>query len=168
MRTRRYLVLLVLAVALGVPIAFAAYWFLKLTELLQHWAFVDLPHAVGFAAEPTWWPVLPLAVAGLLVALVIRHLPGDGGESPADGFQAGGGPPQPSALPGIFLAALASIGLGAVIGPEMPLIALGGGLAYLAVWLVKRDVPRQTAAVVAAAGSFAAISTLLGTPLAGA
>jgi H+/Cl- antiporter ClcA len=55
-----------------------------------------------------------------------------------------------------------------VVGPEGPLVAIGGGLAYLAIWLVKRDMPAQATAVVAATGSFAAISTLLGSPLAGA
>jgi hypothetical protein len=48
------------------------------------------------------------------------------------------------------------------------MIALGGGLGVLAVRLVKRDAPPRTATVVAAAGSFAAISTLLGSPLLGA
>jgi H+/Cl- antiporter ClcA len=167
MRTRAYAKLLVLAVLLGVPVSAAAFGFLKLTSLVQGWAFTSIPKALGFQSEPTWWPVLPLALAGLLVGLTILHLPGHGGESPADGFHPGG-VPAPATLPGILLAALASIGLGAVIGPEAPLIALGGGLAYLAVWLAKRDVPAQTGAVVAATGSFAAISTLLGTPLAGA
>jgi hypothetical protein len=47
-------------------------------------------------------------------------------------------------------------------------IALGGGLCVLAVRLVKRDAPPRTSTVVAAAGSFAAVSTLLGSPLLGA
>ncbi len=55
-----------------------------------------------------------------------------------------------------------------VLGPEAPLIALGGGLALIAVRLVKRDSPARAQGVVAAAGSFAAISTLLGSPLSGA
>jgi H+/Cl- antiporter ClcA len=167
MRSRSYVGLLVVAAALGVPIAVVAYWFLKLTDLVQQWTFVSAPKALGFSTAPVWWPVLPLAVAGLCVGLVIRYLPGHGGESPADGFKAGG-VALPVTLPGIFLAAVVSIGLGAVVGPEAPLIALGGGLAYLAVWFARRDVPRQTAAVIAATGSFAAISTLLGTPLGGA
>ena len=167
MRSRAYLLLLVLAVVLGVPIAAAAFGFLKLTDLLQHWMFADLPSAVGFTSAPTWWPVVPLGVAGLLVGLTVRYLPGRGGESPAHGFAAGG-PPAPAALPGILLAALASVGLGAVVGPEAPLIALGGGLAFLAVRMAGRDLPPRAAAVVAATGSFAAISTLLGSPLAGA
>ena len=48
------------------------------------------------------------------------------------------------------------------------MIALGGGLGVLAVRLVRRDAPPRTATVVAAAGSFAALSTLLGSPLTGA
>jgi H+/Cl- antiporter ClcA len=168
LRSRSYLGLLLVAAALGVPIAGAAYWFLKLISDLDEWMYRDLPKGIGFDGEPTWWPVVPLVVAGLVVGLVVRHLPGRGGESPADGFKAGGVAP-PSELPGIALAALASIGLGAVVGPEGPLIALGGGLAFLAVRLARRgDLPAQSAAVVAVTGSFAAVSTLLGSPLAGA
>jgi H+/Cl- antiporter ClcA len=167
LRTRRYLGLLVVAAVLGAPIAIVAYWLLKLVALLQTWAYDDVPHGLGLGAGATWWPVVPLAVAGLVVGLVVRYLPGRGGESPLDGFRPGG-IAQPPALPGIAIAALASIGLGAVVGPEGPLVALGGGLAYLAIRLAKRDLPAQAAAVVAATGSFAAISTLLGSPLTGA
>ena len=167
MRSKAYLGILALAVVLGVPIAALAYGFLKLTALLQQWAFTDLPQAFGLAETPSWWPLLPLAAAGLLVGLSIRLLPGHGGESPVAGFS-GPGVTTREKLPGIFCAALASIGLGAVIGPEMPLIALGGGLAYLAVTLVRRDLPQPAGALISATGSFAAISTLLGTPLAGA
>jgi len=168
LRSRSYLGLLIVAAALGVPIAAAAYWFLKLIADVDEWLYTDLPRGLGFDGEPTWWPVLPLVVAGVVVGLVVRYLPGRGGESPADGFKAGG-VAQPIELPGIAIAALASIGLGAVVGPEGPLIALGGGLAFLAMRLAQRgDVPAQTAAVVAVTGSFAAISTLLGSPLAGA
>jgi H+/Cl- antiporter ClcA len=66
------------------------------------------------------------------------------------------------------LAALATLSLGVVLGPEAPVVALGAGLGVLAVRLVKRDAPARTQAVVAAAGSFAAVSTLLGSPLTGA
>jgi H+/Cl- antiporter ClcA len=68
----------------------------------------------------------------------------------------------------VLLAALATLSLGVVLGPEAPLIALGGGLAVLAVRLARRDLPAQATAVVAAAGSFAAVSTLLGSPIVGA
>jgi len=55
-----------------------------------------------------------------------------------------------------------------VLGPEAPLIALGGGLAICAVRLAKRDAPAQARTTVAAAGSFAAVSALFGSPLAAA
>jgi H+/Cl- antiporter ClcA len=115
-----------------------------------------------------WWPLPLLAAAGLLVALLIRFVPGQGGESPLDGFHPGGGPPAPLPLLGIALAAIVSLGFGAVVGPEAPLIAIGGGLAAATVRLARRDAPDQVLAVVAAAGSFAAISALFGSPLAGA
>jgi H+/Cl- antiporter ClcA len=167
MRTKQYLRLLVLAAILGAPISAIAYWFLKLVALLQHWVFTSLPDGLGFHGEPVWWPLLPLLAAGAAVGPIIKYLPGRGGHSPADGFRASG-VAQPRELTGIVLAALASLGLGVVLGPEAPLIAIGGGLAFLAVKLAKRDVPATAGAVVAAAGSFAAISTLLGSPLAGA
>ena len=97
-----------------------------------------------------------------LLRLTIRYLPGTGGHSPADGFNAKAGPPTPIQLPGVILAAPATLSLGAVLGPEAPLIALGGGLGVLTVRLARRDAPARTSAVVASAGSFAAISTLLG------
>jgi chloride channel protein, CIC family len=168
LRSRGYLGLLVLAAALGVPVSAAAYGFLQLVGYLQGEVFTHLPSGLGFQGPPPWWPLPVLAVAGLLVAPVIRFLPGKGGHSPADGFKSGEGAPTPVQLPGVLLAALATLTFGVVLGPEAPLIALGGGLAVLAVRLAKRDMPAQATAVVAAAGSFAAISTLLGSPIVGA
>ena len=167
LRTKKYVALLILAAVLGVAISFLVYWFLKLIAKLQIWVFSDLPKGVGFHGEPPWWPLLPLVVAGAVVGAVIKYLPGRGGHSPADGFKPRGVATS-AELPGIFLAAVASLALGAVVGPEAPVIALGGGLAVLAVKLSRRDVPSNTSAVIAATGSFAAISTLLGNPLSGA
>jgi H+/Cl- antiporter ClcA len=166
LRSRSYVGLLALAAILGVPISAAAYGFLALLTKLQEWVFADLPKAFGFQGTPLWWPLPPLALAGLLVGLTIRYLPGKGGHSPADGLAMGA--PSPIELPGVVLAALASLSLGVVLGPEAPLIALGGGLAICAVRLARRDAPPRATTVVAAAGSFASISTLLGSPLLGA
>ena len=78
------------------------------------------------------------------------------------------GSPRPIELPGVVIAALATLSFGAVLGPEAPLIFIGGGLGVLAMQLLKRDAPQQALAVTGAAGSFAAVSTLLGNPLVGA
>jgi H+/Cl- antiporter ClcA len=167
LRSRGYVKLLLLAALIGIPVSAIAYGFLKLVALLQEALFTDLPEGLGFDSPPTWWPLPLLALAGLLVALAIRYLPGIGGHSPADGFKAAGAVP-PVELPGIFFAALATLSFGVVLGPEAPLILLGSGLGVLAVRLAARDAPDQAATVIAAAGSFAAISTLLGSPLLGA
>ncbi len=167
LRSRSYLALLALAAIIGVPVSAAAYGFLALVSKLQGWIFTSLPRALGLHPEPLWWPIPPLVIAGVLVALAIQHLPGSGGHSPADGFKPGGAP-SPGKLPGVVLAALAGLSLGIVLGPEAPLIALGGGLGICALRLAKRNAPPKTDTVVAAAGSFAAISTLLGSPIVGA
>ncbi len=169
LRARSYLVLLVFVVILGAPIAAVAYWYLYLVADLQKWLFDPdyMLKWLGFHGEPIWWPLPMVGLAGVLVGLTIRYLPGRGGHVPADGFQMTG-PPPPIQLPGIALAALAGLALGAVVGPEAPLVALGGGLAAAAVRAVKRDAPAQTVRVLGATGSFAAISTLLGSPLTGA
>jgi len=168
LRSRSYLRLLVLAAVIGAPISAVAYGFLALVAKLQQWVFTDLPSGLGFHGAPLWWPLLPLALAGLLVALTLKHLPGTGGHSPADGLQASGPPPGAADLPGIALAALATLSLGVVLGPEAPLIALGGGLGACAIRLARKDAPPQVITMVAAAGSFTAISTLFGSPLLGA
>jgi len=167
LRSPAYVKLLVLAAIIGVPVSAAAYGFLKLVAALQDLVYQDLPEALGFSTAPSWWPVPLVAAGGVIVALAIQHLPGTGGHSPADGFKASG-PVPPAELPGIALASLATLVSGAVLGPEAPLIALGSGLGVLAVRLAARDAPPMAASVIAAAGSFAAISSLLGSPLLGA
>jgi H+/Cl- antiporter ClcA len=108
-----------------------------------------------------------LAVAGVIIAVAIARLPGRGGHDPSEGLKTGP-PTTPVELPGVLLAALASIGLGLVLGPEAPLIALGTGLAFLAMRLSRRDVPDRARLVLAAAASFAALSTIFGSPVVGA
>jgi H+/Cl- antiporter ClcA len=160
-------VILLFAAVIGVPVSALAYGFLKLVGETQHWLFQSLPSDLGFDGAPAWWPLPLLVVAGLLTALLIQHAPGGGGHEPSAGL-AMAGTPAAGALPGIALAAFVTLGFGAVLGPEAPLIALGGGLAALAVRSVKQDAPAQAVVVIGAAGSFAAISTLLGSPLIGA
>ncbi len=165
LRSPAYLRLLVLAALVGAPVSALSYGFLKLVALLQEWAFTSLPRTLGFAGAPWWWPLPLVAAAGVLVSLTIVRLPGGGGHEPADGFQFGGGGAAAAELPGIFLAALTTLALGVVLGPEAPLIALGGGLGVLATRLAARDAPPAAGTVMAAAGSFAAVSTLLGSPV---
>ena len=152
---------------LGVPVAAVAYFYLKEVSVAQQWVFTTLPGELGFNNEPTWWPLVPLTVSGLLVGLSLQRLPGTGGHKPAEGFKAAG-PVAPIDLPLIIIASFLTLSLGVVLGPEAPLIAIGSGLGVLAIHLAKRDAPEMAAVVIGAAGSFAAVSTLLGSPLVGA
>jgi H+/Cl- antiporter ClcA len=164
--SRAYLVLLVIAGVVGVAVSLAAWGFLELVYQIQQEVFHHLPSALGYHhGPPLWWSLPVLAIAGLIVAFVIVRLPGQGGHLPAEGLQVGGGPADPIRLPGIVLAGLASIGLGTVIGPEAPLIAVGGGLAVASLSLARRPVPDQARAVIAAAGAFAALSLIFASPI---
>lgn len=167
LRSRTYVVLLVFGALIGVPIAAIAYFFLKAVDVVQQWVFVTLPLDLGFSSTPLWWPLPILVLAGLAVAAAIQFLPGTGGHSPAEGFKSTGAPGADE-LPGIMIAAFVTLALGAVLGPEAPLIAIGSGFAVLAVHLIKKDAPAQASVVIGAAGSFAAVSTLLGSPILGA
>src|SRR3954447_18779769 len=167
LRSRGYVSLLLIGAVVGIPIATVAYVFLVVVSAAQTWIFDSLPQELGFGVAPTWWPLIPLTVCGLLVGLSLTYLRGTGGHPPAQGFKAGGAT-DPRDLPGVFVASLVTLCLGAVLGPEAPLIAIGSGLGVLAVRLVKRDAPAQAVLVIGGAGSFAAIATLLGSPLTGA
>jgi H+/Cl- antiporter ClcA len=160
---RRYLGLLGGAALLGIPLSLVAFLFLAAVHELEHLLWHSLPHELGYDELPAWWAIAALTLAGLLVGLAVKYLPGHGGHVPADGFSAGGN--SPSAVPGVILAAGAGLALGAVVGPEAPLIALGGGLALLAISRTRFADDPQATTILSAAGSAAAISAIFGNPL---
>jgi H+/Cl- antiporter ClcA len=163
---RVVIALLLLAAIVGVVVSLAAWGFLELIHQIEVGVFSGLPHDLGYDDAPVWWPLPVLAIAGLVIAFAIVRLPGGGGHVPANGLATA--PTQPIDLPGVMLAALATIGLGLVLGPEAPLIALGSGLGFAAVRLVRSDSPEQMQNLVAAAGTFAALSFIFGSPIIGA
>lgn len=156
--------MLLLSALLGVPIALASFFFVSLQHWLQHEVWQSLPEALGMDRAPWWWGLPTLLLAGLILAPIVTRMPGNGGHLPAHGL--GGGPPiGPRELPGVVLAAVATLPLGVVLGPEAPLMALGSGLALLALRSAREETPPELSAVVATAGSTAAISTILGGPV---
>ncbi len=76
LRDPKYVVFLVFGAVIGVPVAIFSYFFLKTVNEGNQFFFTDLPRHLGFEGEPVWWPLLPLFVSGLLVALAIRYLRG--------------------------------------------------------------------------------------------
>ncbi|MFD9429641.1 chloride channel protein [Streptomyces sp. NPDC060002] len=163
LRRPEYRRALVFCGVIGVPVSLAAFWFLVLLHELENLLWVDWPHHLGWTDPPWWWPLPPALLSGVVVALVVMRFPGRGGHIPAAGLHPGGA--TKAALPGVVLAALASLPLGAALGPEAPMIALGGGLALVFRDLVRAPATEASTALLGAAGSAAAISAIFGSPL---
>jgi H+/Cl- antiporter ClcA len=155
-----YVRTLVFAALLGVPVAFAAVLFQTAIHDVIHVVWDVIPDELGWSQPAWWYVVLVPGLAGLLVAAAVR-LPGHGGHSPLEGL--GADPVAPIALTSILTASLATLGLGLVLGPEAPLIALGLGLAALAVRLIRLE--GTGAQLLVLSGAFAAIAALFGGPL---
>lgn len=162
-RSRAFLALLALAAVVGVVVSLIAWGFLEALHEIEHGVYESLPDALGFSTTPDWWSLPVLLVGAVIVAYAVARLPGRGGHVPVHGLDPS--PSEPIELPGIVIAALAGIGLGAVVGPEAPLIALGGGIGLLTVRRLAREAPESAQTLVAAAGLFASISFLFGSPL---
>jgi H+/Cl- antiporter ClcA len=160
---REYLHTVLLSVVIGIPAALVAALFLATVHYLQHWIWIDLPDVLG-ESSPPWYLVVGLPVAGAaIVALARLTLPGDGGHEPLEGLSMA---PTPIAyVPGIVLAALASLAFGAVLGPEAPVVALGGAVAIFVTGFARLGEKQRE--VLSLAGSFAALSALFGGPLVG-
>src|SRR5262245_18755355 len=135
--------------------------FLALVHELEGWLWDDLPDALDYATPP-WFFVIGLPVVGaLIVAVARRFLPGDGGHSPLGGLSSEPTPVR-NAL-GVALAALGTLGFGAVLGPEMPVIALGSVVGMAVTGFVRLD--QRATSVISTAGSFSAVSAIFGGPL---
>jgi H+/Cl- antiporter ClcA len=162
-RSRGYKALLLASALMGLPIAVIAFGFLAAVTSLEKWVWQTLPGKLGWDQPTAWYAILVLGVAGVLVGLIVTRLPGRGGHVPAEGM--GGGTTRPVDLTGVLLAATFSLVLGTVVGPEAPLIALGGGLAILAANRTRLSQSPEGVTLIAAAGSAAAIATIFGNPL---
>ena len=157
---REYLRILVIAALLGVPVALGSAAFMSLTHGLTTLMWTTIPDTAGWKTPPGWYVLAVPATAGLLVAAAIR-MPGRGGESAVKGIALE--PLSPVQLTSALLAALASLGLGLVLGPEAPLTALGLTAGLVAARSLGPEASGRQILVIS--GAFAAISTVFGGPL---
>src|SRR5271155_4458835 len=108
-QSRGFVVLMLVAAIAGVVVSLAAWCFLELINQIQRDVYVHLPSDLGYhGGPPLWWSLPVLAIAGVITAVAIERLPGEGGHIPANGLSTGGGPSLPVVLPGVILAALAT------------------------------------------------------------
>jgi H+/Cl- antiporter ClcA len=160
-QARQYVFALLAAALIGLPVSAAVVVFTSVVHDLTTWIWTDIPHDLSFSEPPWWYVLLVPTLAGLLVAGALR-LPGRGGHSPADGLSFE--PAGPKLAASSVLAAGISLSFGLVLGPEAPLVAIGLALGVVAGRLAGGG--QVMGAMVALAGGFAAISTVLGGPLA--
>lgn len=163
MRSRQFVLLLIVAAVVGLIASAAAFLFLEAIHQITEGLYDDLPDALGFDSTPDWWSLPVLVAASFVVAWAIERLPGTGGHIPVHGLSTE--PIEPKELPGVIVAAIAGIGFGIVLGPEAPLIAIGGGIGLMVVRRMAREAPDAIGTLMATCGLFAAISFLFGSPV---
>jgi H+/Cl- antiporter ClcA len=147
---------LALAIVLGIAGATAGQFFLIITDAVRHAYFTSLPSALGFDTPPWWYVILGLLVSAGVIVLA-RRLPGATGSSPLTGFHFN----DPLRIvPGVLLAAFATLILGASLGPEAPTIVIGTTVGAL---LLRKGSPTLVSLGMFLAG-MAAIGSIFGNP----
>jgi H+/Cl- antiporter ClcA len=162
LRSRQYLLLVAVAGGVGVAAAAATLLFLWAEHGLQDLLWDRIPDALAVDPHP-WYAIAVTTIGGLAVGLVVRFVPGHGGPGPAEGHGIGETHIALSAVPGIVLAALVSLAVGASLGPEGPLLALA---AALGPWIATRAGRSTLGALLTQAGIGSVFALLFGSPLA--
>ncbi|MCZ6813416.1 MAG: chloride channel protein, partial [Alphaproteobacteria bacterium] len=167
----RQMVLFVLAPVLGALAAGAAIAFRDLIGLIQLGTLgFDLEQVFSLAREIPWWRILLVpALGGLAVGLLVHFvMPGREPQGVAHVMEAAalrGGRMEFKAGLTTALAAAVSIGCGASVGREGPVVHLGGVLAS---WISGRlHLPRQLGMTLLGCGVASAIAASFNAPIAG-
>jgi H+/Cl- antiporter ClcA len=129
--------------------------FLTVEHEFQNLLWTTLPDAIG--GTPGWY-VFVVLLAGAVGVWLATKLPGGGGHRPLDGLGFNIGPKE---IGSAVVAALISLSIGAVIGPEAPLMAVGSAMGGF----VAMRTPDPVRQVLMVAGSAAAITMILGNPM---
>jgi len=147
--------ILAVSAIIGVLAGGGVVLFLAVEHQLQKLFWTTVPDQLG--GTPGWW-VFTVLVAGAVGVWAALKLPGHGGHRPLDGLGFNIGP---SAIGSVVVAALLSLSIGAVVGPEAPLMAVGSAIAG---FVAMRAAP-AVQQVLMLAGAAAAITMILGNPM---
>ena len=163
LKTKYYLLLLYAAV-------FGAFFSLLTAGYisLYHWGvtFFQQPSSMFKIGGISFWPLILLTIAGVLIGIAIKFFGLHAGLGVAQGQYAKTGRVNPRHLPSIMLEAFITLWSGSAIGPEGPLVFLSGGVGtFIAdrLRIEKDDVPLLVYSAIAGAfGGF------FGSPVVGA
>lgn len=166
------LVITLLAVLIGAGVGYLAILFLELIDLIQTYMLgISGAWLVDYITHmPAWRVILIPAVGGLLVGLLLHHLmPGGKPKGPADVIAAcevhGG---HISMREGVLatLASALSLGAGASVGREGPVVHMGA--AFASWFSEKLQLSRSNVRILLGCGVAAAVSASFNAPIAGA
>src|SRR6202162_6037161 len=135
---------------------------------LYNWGvkFFQQPSSFFKIGGISFWPLILLTIAGVLIGLAIKFFGQHAGLGVAQAQYAKTGRVTPRYLPSILLEAFIALWSGAAVGPEGPLVFLSGGVgSFIAdrLKLEKDDVPLLVYSAIAGAfGGF------FGSPIVGA
>ena len=168
---KEQVVLSLLAVALGVLAAYGSIAFRLLIGMVQELAFGSASERLfSVASELAWWHIiLAPTVGGLAVGLFVHTImPGRRNQGVADVIEASAlhdGRMSFRAGIGAALAAAVSVGSGASVGREGPVVHLG---ATVAAWLARQfRFERSTALTLLGCGVASAVAASFNAPIAG-
>lgn len=165
LRSREYLGLVALSALLGAAVAAVAAGYVWVYHEGIHLVWETLPDELG--VEPyTWWLILvTTTLGGVLVGLVLRFVPGNGGPSPVAGHSLGGSTDYRVA-PAAAVATIVSLVAGASLGPEAALVTIAAAVgALVAARLQLAEGPTR---LLGATGIAGVLGSLFGNPLASA
>ena len=152
------------AVVVGIVSALVLYAVEEVVHLLEHAVWDDLADSLGVDPASPWWILGVLSVTGLVVGLVIRLLPGHGGQDSAT-VELIAPPLALRVVPSLALVAVVGFAGGVSLGPEAPIIAVNTALLVALVRRLWPAVSTELVVMVTAAGT---IGALFGTPVAAA
>ena len=138
----RYYVLILYAALFGAGAALLAAAYITLYSLCVK--FFQQPSSLFKIGGISFWPLILLTVAGVLIGLAIKFFGQHAGLGVAQGQYAKTGRVIPRYVPSILLEAFIALWSGAAVGPEGPLVFLSGGVGtFIAdrLKLEKDDVP---------------------------
>jgi H+/Cl- antiporter ClcA len=162
LRTKTYLLLLLVAAGVAVVLALATLAFLGAYSGLKDIVWEELPEALGVDPHP-WYAIAVTTLGGLAVGILLTVVPGRGGPGPAEGHGIGIEPTPPSHTAGMVLVSLVSLVAGASLGPEAALLAVAMAVGGLVAERARRA---ELASVFGMSGVGSLLAGLLGSPLA--
>src|SRR6266567_4112652 len=160
----RYYVLLLYAALFGALFSLLTAGYIT----LYNWGvkFFQQPSSFFKIGGISFWPLILLTIAGVLIGIAIKFIGQHAGLGVAQGQYAKTGRIIPRYVPSILLEAFIALWSGAAIGPEGPLVFLSGGVGtFIAdrLRIEKDDVPLLVYSAIAGAfGGF------FGSPVVGA